>query len=124
MFLGVQEPGAMTMVTEGEPAAELPERWSAKAKMEQVLRLMRGEAVDAVSREIQVPAHELEQWRRDFLDGGLGKLKRRTDGTDRALREAQAKIGELTMELELVEMLLEKRGYADELMRLKRSRGQ
>ena len=60
----------MTMVTEAEPGAELPERWSAKAKMEQVLRLMRGEAVDAVSREIQVPAHELEQWRRDFLDGG------------------------------------------------------
>jgi hypothetical protein len=31
------------MVTEGEPAAELPERWSAKAKMEQVLKpLARG----------------------------------------------------------------------------------
>ncbi len=114
----------MTMAVEREARAELPERWSAKAKMEQVLRLLRGEAVDAVSREIQVPAHEVEQWRRDFLDGGLAKLKRRTEGTDRALREAQAKIGELTMELELVEMLLEKRGYAAELMRLKRSRGQ
>ena len=77
--------------------------------MEQVLRLMRGEAVDAVSREIQVPAHELEQWRRDLLDGSLSKLKRRADGTDRALRAAQAKIGELTMELELAELLLEKR---------------
>jgi hypothetical protein len=85
---------------------------------------LRGEAVDAVSREIQVPAHELEQWRRDFLDGGLGKLKRRSDGTDRALKDAQAKIGELTMELELVAMLLEKRGCADELTRLKRSRRQ
>ena len=114
----------MTVVGEQERAAELPERWSAKAKMEQVLRLLRGEPVDVVSREIEVPAHELEQWRRDFLDGGLAKLKRRTEGTDRALREAQAKIGELTMELELVEMLLEKRGYAEELTRLKRSRGQ
>ena len=114
----------MTMVAEQEAGAELPERWSAKAKLEQVLRLLRGEPVDAVSREVQVPAHELEQWRRDFLEGGLAKLKRRTDGTDRALHEAQAKIGELTMELELVEMLLEKRGFADELMRLKRSRGQ
>ena len=112
------------MVAERDSAAELPERWSAKAKMEMVLRLLRGEAVDAVSREIQVPADELEQWRRDFLDGGLTKLKRRTEGTDRALREAQAKIGELTMELELVEMLLEKRGYTEELTRLKRSRGQ
>ena len=70
-----------------------------------------------------MPAHELEQWRCDFLDGGLSKLKRRTDGTDRALREAQAKIGALTMQLELAELLLEKRGYADELTRLKRSRG-
>jgi hypothetical protein len=59
--------------------------------------------------------------------GGLSKLKklkRRADGTDRALHEAQAKIGELTMELELVETLLEKGGHADELTRLKRSRGQ
>ena len=113
----------MSMSAEQERAGELPERWSAKAKMEQVLRLLRGEAVDAVSREVQVPAHELEQWRRDFLDGGLGKLKRRADGTDRVVTEAQAKIGELTMKLELVEMLLEKRGYGEELARLKRSRG-
>src|SRR5438094_7464851 len=44
------------------PAAdlpELPERWSAARKTELVLRLLRGEALDAVSRESQVPAHEL-----------------------------------------------------------------
>ncbi len=74
----------MTVVVEQEPGAELPERWSAKAKMEQVLRLLRGEPVDVVSREIQVPAHELEQWRRGFLESGLAKLKRRTDETERA----------------------------------------
>ena len=54
-----------------------------------------------------MPVHEREQWWRALLDGGLAKLERRTDGTDRALKEAQAKIGELTMEPELVEMLLE-----------------
>jgi hypothetical protein len=31
--------------------SELPERWSAHRKIELVLRLLRGEALDAVSRE-------------------------------------------------------------------------
>ena len=45
-------------------AGELPERWSVQRKTELVLRLLRGEALDAVSRESQVPAHELESfWR-------------------------------------------------------------
>ena len=102
----------------------LPERWSAKAKSEAVLRLFRGEAVDAVSREIQVPVHEIETWRKEFLESGLAGLKRRGgDPDERALKQTQAKVGELTMRLELAEMLLEKRGCADELARLKKSRG-
>lgn len=112
------------MVSEQEPGGELPERWSAKAKTEVVLRLLRGEAVDVVSREIQVPAHELEAWRRTFLEaGGEGLKKRYGEGDARLLKQAQAKVGELAMKLELVEMLLEKRGYGDELARLKKSRG-
>ena len=108
------------MVAEQERAEELPERWSAKAKSEVVLRLLRGEALEAVSREIQVPAHELEAWRRDFLDGAVAKLKSRGgDSADRALKQAQAKVGELTMTLELVERLLEIRGYGEALARLK-----
>jgi hypothetical protein len=35
---------------------ELPERWSVQRKTELVLRVLRGEALDAVSRESQVPA--------------------------------------------------------------------
>jgi hypothetical protein len=65
----------MTMVTERDQPPEVPERWSAKAKTEVVLRLLRGETIDAVSREIQVPAHEIETWRRQFLDGGVQQLK-------------------------------------------------
>ena len=56
----------MSKAQEGEES--LPERWSAKAKSEVVLRLLRGERVDAVSREIQVAAHELETWRKEFLE--------------------------------------------------------
>ena len=43
--------------TPGATADDLPERWSVQRKMELVLRLLRGEALDAVSRESQVPAH-------------------------------------------------------------------
>jgi hypothetical protein len=114
----------MTVVSEQEAAAELPERWSAKAKSAVVMRLLRSEGVDAVSREVQVPAHELEAWRRTFLEAGGEGLKKRYGESDAGrLKEAQAKVGELAMKLELVEMLLEKRGFAEELARLKKSRG-
>ena len=49
---------------------ELPERWSVQRKTELVLRLLRGELLDAVSRESQVPAHELESWKRDLPRAG------------------------------------------------------
>ena len=114
----------MLMSKEQEVENSLPERWSGKAKSEVVLRLLRGESVDEVSREIQVPVHEIETWRKDFLDAGMMGLKRRGgDPEERALKQTQAKVGELTMRLELAELLLEKRGYADELARLKKSRG-
>ncbi|MGH7644347.1 MAG: hypothetical protein ACREMR_02050 [Gemmatimonadales bacterium] len=114
----------MTMVSEKEHEAERPERWSAKAKTDVVLRLFRGEAVEAVSREVQVPAHELEAWRRTFLEAGAEGLKKRHgDAEPRLLKQAQAKVGELAMRLELAELLLEKRGYAEELARLQKSRG-
>lgn len=53
-------------------AGELPERWSVQRKTEIALRLLRGEALDAVSRESQAPAHELESWMRGFLEAGAG----------------------------------------------------
>ncbi len=114
----------MLMSRERESEQSLPERWSAKAKSEVVLRLFRGESVDEVSREIQVSAHEIETWRKEFLEGGMAGLKKRGgDPDERALQQTQAKVGELTMKLELAELLLEKRGYGDELTRLRKSRG-
>src|SRR2546425_7073366 len=64
---------------------ELPERWSVQRKTELVLRLLRGEALDAVSRESQVPAHELESWKRVFLEQGTRGLKTRSDPEEREL---------------------------------------
>lgn len=97
----------------------LPERWSAQAKMEIVLRLLRGEDLGEMSREIQVPAAELEAWRRVFLEGGIEGLKRRRGGVlERELQRTRAKVGELTMRLELAQGLLEKRGFGAELKKL------
>jgi hypothetical protein len=59
----------MSVVPEQEHEAELPERWSAKAKGDVVLRLLRGRSMEAVSREVQVPAHEREACRRTCASG-------------------------------------------------------
>ena len=97
--------GAKTRkVTPGnEPPAvgvpELSERWSAARKTELVLRLLRGEALDAVSRESKVPAHELESWKRVFLEQGTRGLRIRGEPEERELTLARAKIGELMMRL-------------------------
>src|SRR5438093_7734614 len=99
-------PGSEPPPAEG---LELPERWSVQRKTELVLRLLRGEALDAVSRESQVPAHELESWKRVFLESGVRGLKSRHP-EERELTLARAKIGELMMRLELSEHLIEKGG--------------
>ena len=101
-------------------AIELPERWSVQRKTELVLRLLRGEPLDAVSRESQVPANELESWKRVFLENGTRGLKSRSDPDERELTLARAKIGELMMRLELAEHLIEKRGFTNEWKKHKR----
>jgi len=85
--------------------------------MELVLRLLRGEGLDAVSRESQVPAHELESWKRVVLETGARRLQTRVEPEERELTLARAKIGELMMRLELAEPLIENRGFADEWKR-------
>src|SRR5260370_17810262 len=112
----------MTVVSEQEHEGEVPAGWSAEAKTDVVLGLLRGESVDAVSRELQVPAHELEAWRRTFLESGADGLKRRHgDPEARLLKQAQAKVGELAMRLGLAERLLAKKRYAEEFARFQHS---
>jgi transposase len=80
-------------------------RWSAGKKTDVVLRLLRGESLEELSRELQVEAHRLAAWRDDFLEGGKEGLKgQRPDRSpdDRALRQAERKIGQLTMENEIL----------------------
>lgn len=108
--------------TEGrKETLQLPERWSAGQKTEVVLRLLRGEDLGEVSREVQVSPPELEEWRRVFLESGQQGLKRRgRDPTERELIRTRAKLGEVTMRMELAGELLEKRGYGEDLKKLLR----
>ena len=90
-------------------------RWSAGKKMDAVLRLLRGEPLETLSRELGVEAHRLAAWRDEFLEGGKEGLKgQRPDrsGDDRALRLAERKVGQLTMENEILRAAAEKRGLS------------
>ena len=79
------------------------ERWSSGRKRDVVLRLLRGEAVDTLSRELGVELYRLEQWREKALLGIDEALKDRTgDPLEVELDAAKRHIGELSMEIELL----------------------
>ena len=57
-----------------------------------------------MSRELGVTAAELSAWRDAFLAGGEATLKTRpTDGRDVEIARLKAKVGDLTMDNELLE---------------------
>ncbi len=78
-------------------------RWSSRRKMEVVLRALRGDDLDALSRELGVTAGAIARWRDEFLAGGQAAVKGRpADARDDELGRLRAKVGELTMENELL----------------------
>ncbi len=78
-------------------------RWSSRRKTEVVLRALRGEDLDALSRELGVTAGTIAQWREQFQASGQAGLKSRpADERDDELGRLRAKVGELTMENELL----------------------
>jgi transposase len=81
-------------------------RFSAPRKAQAVLRLLRGEDLELLSRELGVIASTLSLWREAFLAAGQLALKGKTGNTD--IRDDQIsrlkkKVGELTMEKELLQ---------------------
>jgi transposase-like protein len=79
------------------------QRWTAKRKMEAVLRLLRGESLQSVSRELEVTASRLSEWKENFLQRGLEGLKsREADHRDEEIKRLQNKVGELIMDNELL----------------------
>jgi hypothetical protein len=79
------------------------QRWSVGRKREVVLRLLRGESAENLSRELGVPSYRLERWRERALSGIDGSLREREgDVVSEELAAAMKRIGELTMENEVL----------------------
>ena len=87
------------------------QRWSATRKREVVLRLMRGEAAELLSRELGLPLFKLEQWRRRAEVALEGALKEReSDPAEGQLAAAMQRIREFSMEVELLRAKMERPG--------------
>jgi transposase len=84
-------------------------RMSARRKQEAVLRLLRGEDLELLSREFGVTAAELSGWRDQFLASGEASLKSRpADARDAEIGRLKEKVGELTMANELLAAKIER----------------
>jgi hypothetical protein len=101
-----------TPPTASRPGPLAPgQRWSAGRKREVVLRLLRGEAAELLSRELAVPIYKLEQWRAKAeaaLDGAL--KEREGEPANIELAAALQRVGELSMENELLRSRIERPG--------------
>jgi hypothetical protein len=84
-------------------------RMTARRKRDAVLRLLRGEPLEIVAREAGVTAADLSGWRDAFLDAGAASLKARArDDRDAAIDRLRTKVGELTMDTELLQAKIER----------------
>jgi hypothetical protein len=78
-------------------------RMSARRKQDAVVRLLRGEDLELLSRELAVTAAELSGWREAFLAGGEASLKSRpAEARDVEIGRLKEKVGDLTMANELL----------------------
>jgi len=107
---GVTEGGrSPTGVAPGGAAAangavplEPGQRWTVTRKREVVLRVLRGESIEALSRELGIESYRIQEWfdrALASLDAGL--RERGGDPLEDQLKRAHAVVGELTMMNEL-----------------------
>ena len=101
--------------TERPSAAERPQesgaaalgrggRMSRQRKRDAVLRLLRSEDLETVSRSLGVTAATLSGWRDAFLAAGEASLSTRpTDGEALESGRLKARLGEMLLERELLE---------------------
>ena len=82
---------------------------SAGRKQAAVLRLLLGEDLETLSRELRVTGAELSGWRAAFLAAGSNGLRaREADHRDEENLRLKAKIGDLTMANELLQAKIDK----------------
>ncbi len=79
-------------------------RMSRQRKRDAVLRLLRGEDLELVSRSLGVTAARLSEWRDEFLAAGEAALAtREKDDRDLEIARLRAKLGEVLIANELLE---------------------
>jgi hypothetical protein len=109
---GYEREGAAAAETSdiGAFAAPVRERrLTAGRKRDAVLRLLRGAPLEIVARELAVTAADLSGWRDAFLDAGAASLKSRArDDRDETIDRLRTKVGELTMDTELLHAKIER----------------
>jgi transposase-like protein len=98
-----------------------PLRFSAKTKSKIVVRLLRGEDLELLSREFGTTAAQISKWRDEFLRGGEAAMKRREEPESDEVKRLREKLGELTMEGELLREKIKKIEAGNPLLR-RRSR--
>ena len=83
-------------------------RWSSRRKAEIVIRNLKGDELDVLSRELGVSTAKIAAWRDEFLAGGQSALKsREPDHRDEEIQRLKAKVGEQTMAIELLDEKIE-----------------
>ena len=106
----------------GGPTPGHRRRMSARRKQDAVLRLLRGEDLELVSRELAVTAAEPSDWRAAFLAAGEASLKSPpADARNDEIGLLKEKVCDLTMANELLEAKIERLETARPLAR-RRSR--
>src|SRR3712207_4171408 len=105
MERSVERPGAAERPQgSGAAAPGRGGRMSRRRKRDAVLRLLRGEDLETVSRSLGVAAATLSAWRDAFLAGGEAKLATRpTEGEALESERLKARLGEMLLERELLE---------------------
>lgn len=80
-----------------------PKRNSVRRKLAVVARLLRGEPLELVARETNVTVAKLTEWRDRALSGAATALKERErDDSDDEIARLKSKVGEITMDNELL----------------------
>ena len=86
----------------------VPKRYSVQRKLGVVARLLRGEPLELVARESNVTVAKLTEWRERALAGAASALKERErDDRDDEIARLKAKVGEVTMDNELLHARIE-----------------
>lgn len=98
--------GARRATGDSPAAATRPDsgRFSSQRKLDAVLRLLRGEDLDTVSRQLGVTAARLSEWRDEFIAAGKAGLKSRPaqEVSSEEAQRMKTVIADLTMRNELL----------------------